>query len=199
MSVKYPKFPAEILPSVDWLIAWANAQAPEGARRLGTELALLTLRAAFKERMAEIAPAEQQDGRTTAYSVRLVLHNEANEIEWISRWQHGLQGLGSVWRYVEGSVPYMHQSRGLTAPPAELTYDALSKRENTARVSMSRKQNGVAAVRVPHVTMTGGVRFAATDVGLPQKWILRIDVGPQEHGVALDQAERAAKSPLVVS
>lgn len=141
----------------------------------------------------------EADGRHTEYSVRLVLHRHpSDDIVTCTPWEHGVHGLPNVWRHVAAMCDNL--SRGMwghDAPP-ELSERELMGKSGTARVSMSRKVNGVAAVRVRFQTMTGGARLTPGGPARPEDWCLRIDIGSELAGRTLDKQEREAGSPLVV-
>lgn len=147
--------------------------------------------------------ASPTDGRSTAYSVRLVLHKETtNEIVITAPWEHNVIGLDNVWHYVHGMAAELAEMLWKLPCPPELSLDELKARTPTARVSMSRKANGVAAVRFPFQTLTGVSSIkprAPGEPGRPEGWVLRVDVGPLEAGRALEAEEIATGSPLVSS
>lgn len=147
----------------------------------------------------ELTTFGQIDGRHALYSVRLVLHRaDSDEIENVSPWFHDVPGMAGVWRTVEELGAGLADGMGLAGCPVELTASELDAKTSSARVSMSRKKNGVAAIRVQFATMTGGARLRPDAPGKAEKWTLRVDVGTTENGKALHQQEIAAASPLVV-
>jgi len=157
--------------------------------------ALPVVLAVLKPVFKDILELNRLDGRTTLYSARLVLHRaEDDEILEVSPWFHGIPGLQGVWELVEEMSGQLMNNL-----PAELTAAELAQREPTARVSMSRKLNGVAAIRVPFKTVTGGARLTPGSVGTPQSRVMRIDIGAEAAGRALDKFERDNHSPLCVA
>lgn len=139
------------------------------------------------------------DRRTTLYSFRLVLHRSpSDEIVEVSPWQHGLSGLGGVWQAVHAMMTELAEMMwGFKVAPPELALPELEAKTGSTRVSMSRKKNGVAAIRVPFSTMTGGARLVPGGPARTEDWVLRIDIGSFDAARALDTAEREAGSPLV--
>lgn len=198
--------PPELQPALAALYDWALTQtASVGTRSHASAAIMLVTQNVRAYANSNVTTAAVKDARQSAYSVRVVLHKPDGDIDDCSPWEHGIVGLDAVWSYIEELGPSIHEPRGITACPTELTAVALKDRENTTRVTMSRKANKIAAIRVPHavIKQKGGLVQRHADgtstqmKGKPEAWVLRIDVGPFEAGMALDKAERENGSPLV--
>lgn len=188
---------SELEQAAELLIDWALKENPPGVSQSQLNAVSQHCKTLFK-RLLEKRGLEQ-DGRQTSYSVRYVLHRQdTDDIEGVSPWMHGVRGLSAVWDYIEAEGGAIAEYLGVKGCPVPLTANELVAREPTARVSMSRKKNGVAAIRVPFATMTGGARLSPDAPGKPENWVLRIDVGTEDAGRTLDRQERDAASPLVV-
>lgn len=196
--------PQELLPAAHSLMDWALSQTAGTPKRSHEACANMLITKNL--RLLTIEPTGAvKDARQSAYSVRVVLHKPDGDIDDASPWEHGIAGLDACWRYIEELGPSIHEARGITSAPTELTAVALKDRENTTRVTMSRKANNIAAIRVPHMVvkqkgglvMRGADGSAVTMKGKPEAWVLRIDIGPVEAGMALDKQERENGSALV--
>lgn len=163
--------------------------APTEKERYGVVMAVL--RPVFKD----VMQLGRLDSRRTLYSARLVLHTAtSDDIVNVTPWLHGLHGLSAVWEAVEGLC------RDALAPhmPPELTAGELRAREPTVRVSMSRKKNGVAALRVPFKLPKSGASLRPDGPRAMSDMVLRIDVATDEAAKQLEQYEITSGSPLAV-
>lgn len=171
-------------------------QIPEGTPKA---MHATLLKAAVNEHLKAYA-SNPMDRRTTLYSCRLVLcKSPSDEVVEVSPWQHGLTGLAGVWQCTHQMMTELAEMLwGFKAAPPELALPELEAKSGSARVAMSRKKNGVAAIRVPFSTMTGGARLVPGGPARAEDWVLRIDVGTFDAARELDQIEREQGSPLVV-
>jgi len=131
------------------------------------------------------------DSRTVEYWCKVVFESSTGEAEAISPWEPNFIGLNAVWDWVSSQAEMVY---GLT--PMALRRDELRALSSTARVYMSRRQEGVAPMRVSfsYVESVPGLREGQmekrTHTGTLLVWIAR----PPE-ALAFEKLEREGGSP----
>lgn len=193
------KFPPELLPQAQAVLDWAIENAAPNMHKALIPSVLNLIRGNMVElmdQMSKDANSISGDRRVTAYGARIVLQ-KGDDLEGASPWRYGLGGLDAVWQYAAQTVKEAH---GLKDCPTGTSPAELKARENTTRVAMSRKANGIAAIRVEYPVMEEhkSVRRGGESTWIPAMFNIRIDIGAEGNARALDLSERDARSPLVV-
>lgn len=198
MAQDFIKLPDELRPHAEALAAWAASLDLDTTSRSAVNEAFRHVKGNIQEIIeTRVREAKGGDKRLAIYSARCVLYRETGELVDVGPWEHGFKGLDAVWAYVLDVGAAVHAERGVTACPPEINLDDLKRRENGVRVTMSRKGNGVAAVRLKHTTLTGGMRLRPGDSpSAPEGWLLHVDVGTEANGRVLEAQEFASKSAL---
>lgn len=205
-SKAYVRWPPEVAQANKAVLEWcmANSTATPEVSALSAAIALMTAntREDFRDKRAE-AP----DGRTVKYGARFATVNpKTGDFLGAGPWTYDLQGMDAVWRYVSETAWQLFD--GMEALPIELTHADLSERTNVARVSMSRRADGVAVIRVRFTYQKRQERRSlkrgsdANEVTVfytPEPAQLNIWVGPNEKAREIDTVERASRHPLAVA